>query len=107
MSYNSPYGKFRMPELLPEEFQEKWWDGDVEVYYGAVPLYQEQYRSQNGDDRPVCRSCFFGIHPHAIRKERYGAYQDSQDCKVELQDREGKLNGNQCMCTWSEKNESI
>lgn len=67
---------------------------DARVYANAVESTQEEYHDgRNG--LPVCRSCFYGAHPHGEN--------DHSDCKVVLKDPiTGRMTGNKCCCQWRE-----
>lgn len=67
---------------------------DARVHVSAVEQIQDEYHGvRNG--LPVCRSCFYGSHPHGEGKH--------SDCKVILKDpTTGRRTGNQCCCEWRE-----
>jgi predicted metal-binding protein len=81
MGYNSPYAL-----------------SDVECYVHAVPSTQEAFPvvSREGINLFVCRSCFYGVHPHGGN--------ETSDCKVLLKNEAGEDLG-QCCCTWRKEQE--
>ena len=82
-TYNSPYGT-----------------QDIHAPESALPLQTALYRSQR-NQRPICRWCFYGLHPHEMRPAT-GITEDSQDCKTVLIDEPGHGTLGQCCCTWSQ-----
>ena len=79
MGYNSPYAI-----------------SDVRVYRNAVEAIQYEIVIRKDEIQlPICRACFYGVHPHGETK--------NSDCKVILKRRDtGSLTGSQCCCTWRE-----
>ena len=80
MGYNSPYAL-----------------SDTECHVSAVPGIQEViFVVRDGIKFPVCRSCFYGVHPHG-KTER-------SDCKVTVVTEDEQWSG-QCCCTWRKTKE--
>lgn len=68
---------------------------DVRVHRLAVESTQQEIYIGSGFTQPICRPCFYGVHPHGETEH--------SDCKVLLKDpNTGFRTGNQCCCTWRE-----